>query len=319
MIPSSQETHFGLPVFDFPRIGGTVPDAFPDAGSVAWRIGVESYDSEEKWAEAFERFRAAVDLTRVTALIVGAWEEPYDTTPQGAIDALVGARDELRELRSLFLGEISQEECEISWITHTSLDPLLAAFPRLTDFTVRGANGLELTPLRHEALVSLRFESGGLPREVVRAVGASDFPALETLDLWLGTSEYGGDCEAADVAPILTGARLPALRSLALRNSEVQDEIAAATATAPVVAQLSRLDLSMGVLTDEGVAALLSGQPLTHLESLDLHHNYLSEEMRKRVRETLEPSGVTVDTDSGDAEEEDDGDGDIWRYVAVSE
>ncbi|MGW1144443.1 STM4015 family protein [Streptomyces sp. NPDC002454] len=319
MISSYQETHFGLPVFDFPRKGEDVPAVYPEAGSVTWRVAVASYDNEETWAEAFERFRAAVDLRGVVALIVGAWEEPYDTSPRSVIDALVGAGEELTELRSLFLGEMSSEECEISWITHTSVNPLLEALPRLRELTVRGASGLEFAPVRHEGLVRLRLEAGGLPREVVQGVAGSDLPSLEELDLWLGTSEYGGDGTVADVAPILSGARLPALRHLALRNSEIQDEIAAATATAPVVAQLRVLDLSMGVLTDEGAAALLSGQPLTHLATLDLHHNYLGEEMRERVRRALEPAGVTVDVDQDDAEEYDQGDGDVWRYVAVSE
>ncbi|MFD5555257.1 STM4015 family protein [Streptomyces sp. NPDC127068] len=319
MISSHQETHFGLPVFDFPRHGEEVPPELPDAGAVTWRISVASYDSEEKWAEAFERFRAAVELKRVTSLIVGAWEDPYETSPQGVIDALVGAREELGELRSLFLGEITGEECEISWITQGTVTELLDAFPRLRDFTVRGGSSLVFPPVRHEALVTLTIETGGLPREVVQGVAASDFPALEELVLWLGTSEYGGDCEAADVAPILAGARLPALRRLALCNSEIQNEIAAATATAPVVAQLRDLDLSMGVLTDEGAAALLAGQPLTHLASLDLSHNYLSDELRERLRQELEPAGVALDADGDDAEEYDEGDGAIWRYVAVSE
>ncbi|GAA4600549.1 hypothetical protein GCM10023195_00170 [Actinoallomurus liliacearum] len=37
-------------------------------------------------------------------------------------------------------------------------------------------------------------------------------------------------------------------------------------ASAPVVARLEVLDLSMGTLSDDGATALLSGQPLTHLK-----------------------------------------------------
>lgn len=88
-------------------------------------------------------------------------------------------------------------------------------------------------------------------------------------------------------------------------------------AGAPVVARIERLDLSMGVLTDEGAAALLDGQPLTHLSRLDLSHHYLSEAMSERVRAALVPHGVTVVLD--DAQEaEDDGDR-VYRYVAVAE
>jgi hypothetical protein len=154
---------------------------------------------------------------------------------------------------------------------------------------------------------------------VLRGVAASDLPALTTLDLWLGTSEYGGDGEVADLAPILAGDRLPALRHLGLRNSEIQDDICTALAIAPVLARLHTLDLSMGVLTDRGATALLGGQPLTHLRRLDLHYNYLSAEIRDRLRETLEPAGVDLDLDSDDAEDDVEDDGSVWRFVSCGE
>ncbi len=129
------------------------------------------------------------------------------------------------------------------------------------------------------------------------AWGASELPALVHLELWLGRSDDGGDCEVADPEPILSGARLPRLRRLALRNSEIQDEVAAAAASAPVVARLDVLDLSMGVLSDDGAATLLDGRPLTHLKKLDLHHHFLSEPFQDRIRQALEPAGVEVDLD----------------------
>ncbi|MFF3359727.1 hypothetical protein ACFYWN_45885, partial [Streptomyces sp. NPDC002917] len=75
----------------------------------------------------------------------------------------------------------------------------------------------------------------------------------------------------------------------------VTNEIAGAVASAPVVAQLRTLDLSNGTLGDEGAAALLEGQPLTHLERLDLHHHFLTEPIERRIKEALEPHGVQVD------------------------
>jgi hypothetical protein len=75
----------------------------------------------------------------------------------------------------------------------------------------------------------------------------------------------------------------------------------------------------MGVLTDQGAAALLGGQPLTHLKRLDLHYNYLSEEMCDRLRETLEPAGVDLDLDPRDAEQDIEEDGSVWRFVSCGE
>ncbi|MFJ3830877.1 STM4015 family protein [Streptomyces sp. NPDC090046] len=308
----------GLPVFDFPKPEDADTTRLPAADAVAWRISSDSYDSEESWTEAFARFTDAVDTTAVRAIVVGSWEDAYDSGPEDIISALLEARPRLAALRGLFLGDMESEECEISWISQSDVGPLLDGFPELEEFGVRGGSGLVFPAVTHRNLRSLTVETGGLPAEAVRGVAGSDLPALEHLDLWLGTSEYGGDAAVTDMAPILDGDRLPRLRHLGLRNSDIQDEIASAAASAPVVARLETFDLSMGVLTDQGGAALLAGQPLTHLKKLDLHHNYLGAELRERLQEVLGGAGVTLDMDRSNADEDED-DGRIWRYVAVGE
>jgi hypothetical protein len=75
------------------------------------------------------------------------------------------------------------------------------------------------------------------------------------------------------------------------------------------------LDLSLGALSDVGAAALLAGQPLTHLRKIDLHHHFLTEAMAQRVRDELEPAGVEVDL----AEAEFDPQQPEERFIAVSE
>ncbi|WP_432135369.1 MULTISPECIES: STM4015 family protein [unclassified Streptomyces] len=309
----------GLPAYTFPAPKATKADRLPEPASVAWRVTSDVYDADEPWEQAFARFLGTVDPTGVRALIVGAWQEAYDTDSSSVIEALLAARDRLPALRALFLGDMGSEECEISWINQTDVTPLLSGFPDLEEFGVRGGSGLEFPALRHESLRTLTVETGGLPAAAVRGIGASDLPALVHLDLWLGTPDYGGDSEIADLEPVLSGARLPSLRHLALRNSEMQDAVAAALAAAPVVARLETLDVSMGVLTDDGAAALLGGQPLTHLKKLDLHHHYVSEPLLERLRQTLEPAGVELDLDRADADWDEDDDGTVWRYVAVGE
>ncbi|MFI2610411.1 STM4015 family protein [Kitasatospora sp. NPDC018619] len=318
------ERFHGLPVFDFVEAvqaagepGGSGAAKLPDAAAAAWRIRLE-YESESTFTECWEQFLGAVDTERVTALVIGQWAPDEPDSFQGPMEAVVAAAGRLPALRALFVGDITYEECEISWIQQCDITPLLKAFPRLTELVVRGASqdwegagGLALEPLRHEALEALRFEAGGLPASVVRSVAGCDFPALERLELWLGVENYGGDATLADLAPFLDGTRFPALRHLGLQNSEFQDDIAAAVAHAPVVARLESLNLSMGVLTDQGATALLEGQPLTHLRSLDLHHHYLTEEMQQRLRQAL--GGVEVDlSEPGKPDDQ-------WRYVAVAE
>ncbi|MGI5164062.1 STM4015 family protein [Spirillospora sp. CA-253888] len=300
----------GLPVITFgPDGADDLEQELSAPGEHAWRVATE-FEGEE-FGELFGRFLDTVDTGQVTALVIGYWGASYDDGAADPVEVLVAAADRLPRLRALFLGDIVMEESEISWIEHSDITPLFTAFPGLERFDVRGSQDLRLEPVKSTALRKLRFESGGLPGHIVRAVAASELPNLEHLDLWLGTDNYGGDATVADLAPILSGERLPALRHLGLEDAEIQDEIAEAVAGAPVVARLESLALGMGVLTDRGAEALLAGQPLTHLRELDLGYHYLSEAMVERVRAAL--PGVRVDLDD---RQEPDGE---WRTIAVSE
>ncbi|WP_026416864.1 STM4015 family protein [Actinomadura oligospora] len=280
----------GLPVEGFGPDDELRAEALASPASYAWSVRT-TFD-EESFEDVWARFRAQVDTSEITALVIGYWGASYDDGSPDVGALLAEAAPAFPALRSLFVGDIVMEESEISWIEHGDITPVLRAFPHLERFEVRGAQGLVLEPFEHTALRTLRFESGGLPAEVVRAVGASDLPNLTRLDLWLGTPNYGGDASIGDLTPLLSGERFPALRHLALENSEVQDEVAAAVAGASVVAQLETLCLGMGTLTDTGAESLLSGQPLTHLKTLDLRHHFLSDAMMERVRAAL--PGVEV-------------------------
>ncbi|MEU8592056.1 STM4015 family protein [Streptomyces sp. NPDC048664] len=314
------DTFHGLPVFPLPEPGD---QTLPQAGDVAWRL--DCYEAGElPFPELWEAFTAQVASKDVRALVIGPWWDDEYSELRPALELIVADAERFPALRALFLADVVGEECEISWLQLTDVTPVLTAFPLLREFVVRGGDSqglgeesLSLHPVRHEALRVLRFESGGLPGQVVRAIGACDLPALERLELWLGVEQYGGDATVADLAPVLSGARFPTLRHLGLQNSELQDEIAASVASAPVVAQLESLSLSLGTLTDTGAEALLGGQPLHHLARLDLHHHYLSDAVADRVRASVGSAGAEVvlsdrQTPHRWRDEE-------WRYVAVSE
>ncbi|MFF6906803.1 STM4015 family protein [Streptomyces sp. NPDC012389] len=307
----------GLPAVDFQHKDR--PADRPAADDVAWRISVDPYgdDDDRSWEEEFAGFLDAVDPAGVKVLIIGQWGEAYEEDSSVPINLVIAAADRLTSLEAVFVGDLEAEQAEITWIEQSDVTALLAAFPALTEFGVRGGTDLLFPPTKHERLRSLTIQAGGLPVQVVRGVQDSELPALERLDLWLGISAYGGDTDVADLAPLLSGTRFPRLHHLGLRNSEVQNEIAAAVASAPVVAQLKTLDLSNGTLGDEGAAALLEGQPLTHLDLLDLHHHFLTEAMEQRVRSALEPHGVRVDL--SERNEPWDNRGAEGRYTAVSE
>ncbi|UGQ13294.1 STM4015 family protein [Yinghuangia sp. ASG 101] len=319
-------TFAGLPVVALHPIGTLEYDWYadpaalgpdddpPPADSVAWRLRVlnEEYTEDaEDLPTHFARFLKTVDTTRVRALTIGSWGPSYEPPDELTTEMLCASADRFPALRHLYIGDISREEDEISWIVPGDVTTVLEAFPALETLAVRGAP--EMRPTRHEALTRLEFHSGGLPGDVLVAVGVSEFPALRRLSAMLGTANYGGIGDAEPLAGVLTGDGMPLLTHLGLRDSAVQDAVAVAVSGAPIVARLTELDLSMGALGDEGAEALLSGQPLTHLTRLDLHHHFLGEPMRERLRSTLVAAGVDVDlSEPCEAEE--------WgRYIAVSE
>ncbi|MFJ9024843.1 STM4015 family protein [Streptomyces sp. NPDC102259] len=313
----------GLPVYDFP-LPGKGPATLPDPESVAWKLSWHEQNGEDDYAACFGRFLDTVDPARVRALVLGAGAYGTDNDaadPRETAEQLAAAADRLTGLRALYLADLDCEESELSWIYQDDVSQFLAPFPRLEEVAVRGSGGgfgggmgLEFRPLRHEGLRILRFENGGLPAHVVHGLADSELPALEHLDLWLGDEGYGRSTTVADLAPVLDGSRWPALRRLGLQNADIQDEIAAAVASAPVVARLTALHLGRGTLGDAGAEALLSGQPLLHLQELDLSHHFMSDAMMERVRQTLEPHGVRVDLSEQEQEDEYDG-----RYVAAGE
>ncbi len=318
----------GLPVLNFPSAPGLpVPEVAPDA--VAWRVRIESnpyegpQDASREFEERFEAFLAEVDSTRVAALVIGntAFEDVFDGAT--AIELLTANAAAFPALRALFLADVLREESDVAYIAHGDLMPIFAAFPALEEFRVRGNLGYpggryrsaRFRALAHPALRTLVFESGGLAPEVIRAVGESDLPELAQLEFYFGDPEYGGGAGPADIAWLLSGQKFPKLRRLGLRDAPNQDEIAGALAHAPVVARLEELDLSLGALGDEGAAALLAGQPLTHLKRLDLHHHFMSAEMAERLAAAL----PGVDLDVSEQAEPWERNGVARRYIAVSE
>ena len=325
----------GLPIAVFPRdLDGRLKEAGAAADEVAWRIALdEAWQEYETDVEAeldavFEHFVDRVDPSRVRALVFGPTVEDDEQDQTNAVLALSSRADRFPALRAVFLGDVLREESEVSWLRGAPFGVILDAFPALEVLGARGDfggntwdgevhEGPASKPVSHQALRRLILESGGLSPTVIRGVLDSDLPSLEHLELYLGEPNYGGTASVADLAPLLSGELFPNLRSLGLRDSVIQDEIAAALADAPLVARLETLDLSLGTLGDEGVRALLDGQSLTHLRKLDLHHHYVSAEAEAELRSAL--PGVEIDL----GHRQEPGHVSKWnpsgRYIAISE
>jgi hypothetical protein len=295
----------GKTVYDYAADSGLQP---PETHTPRLRV---DYDSEETAATLLANLLQQDGADRLTGLIIGQWVgEMVDNTPTEVVNLLVAAADQLASLTHLFIGEMTYEENEVSWIYQTDLSPLWRAFPRLQAFSVRGTNGLSLGKIEHDNLRSLTVETGGLPRSVLSEIASAKLPRLEHLEIYLGTENYGWDGTIQDLAPLLSGTQFPKLTYLGLRNSAIQDEVAQAVAKAPILSKLATLDLSLGTLTDVGGEALLNSPGIKGLKRLDLHRHYLSDEMMEKLGQL----GIDVDvSEQEEARDEDD------RYVAIGE
>jgi hypothetical protein len=297
-----------------------VVDYDPDSGFAGGavtprlRLGYEAHEDGETFSDLYSRFLREPAAGGTEALVIGMWNRYMEgDTAERVVENLVSTRDRLPLLKALFIGDITGEENEISWIEQTDVSPLFTAFPQLEVLGVRGGNGLSLGRPSHPKLKTLIVETGGLPQHVVREVCTADLPALEHLELWLGTEEYGGNATVADLAPILSGGLFSRLTTLALRDCEWADDLAVALADAPILSRIRSLDLSLGNLGDRGALALAAAPAAAGLESIDIHHHYAGDEAIAKLM-ALGPR-----INAKERAEADRWDGEEHRYIAVSE
>jgi len=178
-------------------------------------------------------------------------------------------------LRNLYIGDIIQEQSEISWIDLGDLSKLWPKLPNLRTLTLRGGS-MSLGKIDLPELRELTIISGGLDKKSVAAIANAKWPKLEKLELWTGSTNYGGDSTIKDLAPILAGKNLPALTSLGICNCEYTDDVARALPASKILSQISVLDLSAGTLGDDGVTAMLEHvAAFQHLRKLDLSGNFV--------------------------------------------
>lgn len=296
---------FGKPVKEFK------PGEAFDVGAFAprLRIDYDEYSEKATWRSRLEDFLAAPGAGETSHLVAGAYEGfEGDMTAAMAIGPLVERRAALPKLEALFLGDITYEECEISWIQPQDAEPILSAYPDLRAFGLRGAVA-GFGAHRLPRLESLILQNTSLTKANLAEILALDLPALTHLELWTGSEDYGADTALEDLRPLLKGGIFPKLTHLALRDSQYADEIAKAVVQSPIFARLEVLDLSLGTLGDEGGAALAAALPGSGLKRLILDHHYMSEKMTEKFAAL---GGRVSVADRQEDEEH-------GRYVAVSE
>lgn len=222
-------------------------------------------------------------------------------------------------LVELDLSQRAEHMDQPSWRRVGDARSLWKAAPNLKVLALQGAVGSDggvpsmLAPIDAPRLEHLRYESGGLDRSVSLELGAATLPSLTHLELWFGQANYGANADVVDLAGILEGAGLPALKTLGLKNSEWEGELISAVAKSKLLPRLEVVDFSMGVMAAESATALLlHAARYQHLKRLDLSDNYFSAAEQQALKQALPNAHLGEQK----AEESDDPG---YRYTSVGE
>ncbi|MGI2902039.1 STM4015 family protein [Tolypothrix sp. VBCCA 56010] len=293
--------------------------AISDFVNTAYAIRCE-YDEQEDATVKLVELLQDSQASKIEALIFGMWHgEMYAHSSKLVVDALIAAKDKLINLKALFIGDISYDESEISWIIQSDISPILEAYPKLELLQIRGGDSLEFSPfVRHDNLKALIIETGGLSSATIAQICALDLPQLQHLELWLGSDSYGGDSTIENLNPILVNPVFPNLIYLGLRNSQYSDDIAKVVINSPLINSIKILDLSLGTLSDADAEVLLNCSAVRKLNILNLSENFLSEKMRASVQVKQDDMEVRIITD-GQKKAEEDYDDEVYRYCSVAE
>lgn len=277
-----------------------------------------SYEEHEEQGKGPENMVQDIledpDFPGLAELIIGDWGNSYEESCQAILDGIAGQAGRFSHIEKLFVGDMDFEECEVSWIMQGDYSKLWAALPNLKELTVKGSMDLELGEISHEGLEALTIICGGLPGSVIKSVQNAKLPNLKKLLLYIGVEDYGFDGNADTVKEFLEKSDFPQLAYLGIADSEIQDELAAAVVGSKYMGQIRTLDLSLGTLTDQGGELLLEKIPeYPNVEVLDVHYNYLSDGMVRRLEQ------LPVEVDASENNEPDEYHGKLYLNAMLTE
>ncbi len=254
------------------------------------------------------------ELSGLEEIIIGSWGDPWEGSAQDILDAMVEHKEKFSHIKSLFVGDMNFEECEVSWIIQGNYENLLEAMPQLEHLVIKGSTDLELGKVQLEHLESLEIICGGLPLEVIQSIRDAKLPALKSLRLYIGIDDYGFSGSIDDIKDLLEKSDFPKLESLAICDSEMQNEITEVVLQSKYMKQIKRLELSMGSLTDEGGQKLVDQLPgFPNIQELDVHYHYLSDDMMEKLE------NLPIEVNVNEQNEPDEWDGEVYYYPMLTE
>ena len=283
----------------------------------------EDYENDGKMAkDLFEEIMKDAEFADLEEIVIGPWGDPWgegeedkEKGVQAIVDGIVANKEKFSHIKSLFLGDMDYEECEVSWIIQADYSKLWEAMPQLEKLVIKGSSELELGTIAHKNLKHLEIICGGLPTSVILSIQKASLPGLQKLLLYIGVDNYGFDGDISTIQTFLAESDFPQLTCLGLTDSEIQDEVAEAALDCKYISQITTLDLSMGTLTDKGGQMLFEKLPqYPNIKHLDLEYHFLSNDMMKQLKELPD-----VEVNVSEQQKADRYDGEIYYYAMLTE
>lgn len=298
-------------------------------GTVTWKRGcIDSLHvfNEKDWMDAtydvMAMLRPILDLPHCGGLRelrtgVIRWDSNEEDVPATLAEA--GKRPLAKYVRRLFLGD-KPSDVDMDHHTIGDVRALSKLFPNLEALKLHsgaaswsGRTNFEFGPLKLAKLKSLIIETCGLTSVRAKQLTSSVCPALEELEVWGGSKDYGANAKAKDLLPILSKPTFPKVTKLGLKNFEFTDELIPALVKSPLAPQLEVLDLSMGTLGSEGIKVLAANAAkFASLKRLDVSESYVTKDDEKLLRKAF---SVPIDFADQKTIDEDFPE----RYVSVHE
>lgn len=241
----------------------------------------------------------------VTELVFGAISQGEEPDWSDAVRALVEHAPPRLQSLSFSRGEY----WDISSTSITGMDGRFwAAVPNLKTLSIE-LGQIDLRDIDAPALESFELITGSLDEETVDQVARAKWQELQRLTLYFGSDDYGGLEDPEPVARLLQTAPPPPLRHLGLCNAMFSDQLPALLLDSPWLKGLRSLDLSEGTLGPDGARVLLThAAKFQHLDTIDLSHGYLDDELQAQLRSTFRQVSLNSMQDPDDD-----------RYVSISE
>lgn len=280
------------------------------------------YDEYEKGNKSADTLVADImadkEFTSLEEIVIGCWGDAWQDSCQSIIDDIIANKDKFSHIKSLFIGDMGFEECEVSWIIQGDYSKLWNAMPQLESLCIQGSTDLELGNIKHENLKHLEIICGGLPVSAIDSITKAQLPSLETLLLYIGVENYGFDGDKNTIKNMLNNSNFPMLQYLGLEDSEIQDDIAEIVFNSKYISQITTLDLSNGTLTDKGGQIVLDSlEKYPNIKNVDLHYHFMTDSMMEKLDRLADQLDIEINLDEDN--EPEIYDGEEYYYPMLTE